>query len=196
MRAKLPPWFAALLIALSPSAFAINMVTNPDFDADTSGWTLLPQSGGGVYRDCCFGSPNDGTLRLDAFAPGAIAEATQCVDIHKWTITGIDFAMRYFADASAGTHLFQLQIYDTAGCTGTLLDTIYPDEGAAVAQPGDPATGWFEAGDYGYTLPTRALSALLDVNATGTAAGNASYFVDHVQVGPLDVIFVDDFDGD
>jgi hypothetical protein len=193
MRANLPPWFAALLIAISPSAFAIDMVTNPDFATDTSGWTLV---GAGAYRDCCFGSPDTGTLRLDAYSAGAVSDATQCVDIHKWTVTGIDFALRYFPNATSGDHLFKLEIYDTAGCTGALLDTIYPNEGTAVPVGGSPATGWLEAGDYGYALPVGALSALLDVSATGTVAGNASYFVDHVQVGPLDVIFVDDFDGD
>jgi hypothetical protein len=188
---------AVLLAAASPGAFAINMVQNPDFDTDPSvEWSLAPQSGGSVYRDCCFGSPDTGTLRLDAFADGAIAEASQCVDIHKWTLTGIDFALRYFANAASGSHQFKLDIFDATSCGGTLLDTLYPDEGAGVAVGGTPATGWIEAGDYAYTLPPGALSARVDVSATGTAAGNSSYFVDHVQVGPLDVIFVDDFDGD
>jgi hypothetical protein len=170
------------------------MVYNPDFDSDTSGWTLLPQSGGGVYRDFSFGSPDNGTLRLDSFSNGAIAEASQCVDIHKWTLTGIDFVLRYFANASAGFHQFKLDIYDAAGCGGNVLDTLYPIEGAAVPVSGTPATGWLEAGDYGYALPPGALSARVDVNDAGTASGSASYFIDHVQVGPLDVIFVDDFE--
>jgi hypothetical protein len=194
MSTRLRQMFAVALIAASPGAFAINMVQNPDFDADTTPWTLAPQSGGSVYRDCCFGSPDTGTLRLDAFSDGAIAEASQCVDIHKWVT--IDFALRYFANASSGFHQFKLDIYDAPGCSGNNLGTLYPDEGAAAAVPGAPASGWFEAGDYGYVLPAGAVSALVDVSAAGTASGNASYFVDHVQVGPLDVIFVDDFDGD
>jgi len=196
MSTKLLQLLALLLIAVTPCAFGINMVQNPDFDADTGGWTLTPQSGGSAYRDCCFGSPDTGTLRLDAFSDGAIGEASQCVDIHKWTLTGIDFALRYFPNAPFGFHQFKLDIYDAAGCGGNLLDTLYPNEGAAVAVGGTPATGWLEAGDYGYALPVGAMSARLDVSAAGTAAGSASYFVDHVQVGPLDVIFVDDFDGD
>jgi hypothetical protein len=183
---------AVLFFAASSGAFAIDLVNNPEFDADISGWTPLPQNGGGVYRDCCFGSPNDGTLRLDAFSDGAVAEATQCVDIHKWLT--IDFALRYFPNATSGSHQFKLDIYDTAGCTGTVLDTLYPDEGAAVPVTGNPSTGWLEAGYYGYTLKSGSMSALIDVSATGTAAGNASYFVDHVQVGPLDVIFADDYE--
>jgi hypothetical protein len=184
--------FAAVLIAASPWAFAINMVQNPDFDAGTTPWTLAPQSGGSVYRDCCFGSPDTGTLRLDAFSDGAIAEASQCVDIHKWVT--LDFALRYFANASSGFHQFKLDIYDAADCGGTNLATLYPNEGAGVPVGGSPSSGWIEAGDYGYVLPVGAISALVDVSAAGTASGSASYFVDHVQVGPLDVIFVDNFD--
>ena len=95
MSTRLRRTFAAMLLAASPGAFAINMVYNPDFDSNLDGWTLAPQTGGGVYRDFYFGSPIGGTLRLDATSDGAIAEAKQCVDIHKWVT--IDFALRYFA---------------------------------------------------------------------------------------------------
>jgi hypothetical protein len=62
---------AALLIAASPGAFALNLVTNPDFDFDLAGWT---HAGAGAYRDFSFGSPDNGTLRLDALSNGATAE--------------------------------------------------------------------------------------------------------------------------
>ena len=189
MSAKL--FVAALLLAMSSGASAIDMVYNPDFDTNADGWTLLPP--GGAYRDFSFGSPDTGTLRLDALSIGATAEATQCVDIHRWTQTGIDFALRYFPNAPQGFHEFKLDIYDAGGCGGNLLDTLYPIEGAAVPVSGTPATGWLEAGFYGYALPPGATSARVDFAVAGTVAGNASYMIDHVQVGPLDVIFVDDF---
>ena len=183
---------AVLLVAASPEAFALNLVYNADFATDTSGWTLLPQAGGSAYRDFSFGSPGSGVLRLDAYSNGAIAEAVQCVDIHKWTT--IDFSLRYFPNAAQGYHEFKLDIYDAAGCTGSKLDSLYPIEAAAVPVDGVPATGWLEAGDYGYLLPPGSMSARLDLADAGTAAGNASYLIDHVQVGPLDVIFADDFE--
>jgi hypothetical protein len=182
---------AALLAIASPGAFAINMVSNPDFDTDTNGWALS-----GASRDFSFGSPDNGTLRLDALSVAAVAEGTQCVDIHKWSQTGIDFVLRYFPNATAGSHQFKLDVYNAASCGGTLLDTLYPNEGTAVPVSGNPASGWLEAGDYRYALPPGALSARVDVSTTGTASGNASYLIDHVQVGPLDVIFVDNFDAD
>lgn len=185
--------FAILILVSSPGAFAIDVVSNPDFDSDTNGWTLL-SAGGSAYRDCCFGSPTTGTLRLDANFNGATAEARQCVDLHKWTQTGLDFALRYFPNSPWGFHEFKLEIYDAAGCGGNLLDTLYPIEGAAVPVSGTPDTGWLEAGFYNYALPAGALSARLDFGVAGTAAGNASYLIDHVQVGPLDVIFADDFE--
>ena len=60
---------------------------------------------------------------------------------------------------------------------------------------GTPDTGWLEAGFYGYALPSGATSARVDLATAGTASGNASYMIDHVQVGPIEVIFVDNFDG-
>ena len=185
------PLVVALLLAISSGASAIDMVYNPDFDTNADGWTLLPPSG--AYRDFSFGSPNTGTLRLDALSNGATAEATQCVDVHKWTQTGIDFALRYFPNAPWGFHQFKLDIYDAAGCSGTLLDTLLPNEAAAVPVGGTPSSGWLEAGQYGYALPPGTMSARIDLATAGTAAGSASYMIDHVQVGPLDVIFVDDF---
>ena len=185
---------ASLLLGASPGAFAINLTYNPDFDTNLDGWTLLPQSGGGVYRDFSFGSPDTGTLRLDALSNGAIAEIRQCVDIHKWLT--IDFALRYFANVTGGFHEFKLDIYDAAGCTGNILDTLYPSEGGAVAVDGTPSTGWLEAGDYGYVLKPGAVTARIDLATAGTPAGNAGYLIDHVQVGPLDVVFVDNYDGD
>lgn len=188
------PFVVALLLAMSSGAFAIDTVYNPDFDANADGWTLLPP--GGAYRDFSFGSPDTGTLRLDALSNGATAEAAQCVDIHKWTQTGIDFALRYFPNVPWGFHEFKLDIYDAGGCSGNLLDTLYPIEAAAVPVSGTPASGWLEAGFYGYALPPGATSARVDFAVAGTLAGSASYLIDHVQVGPLEVIFVDDFDGD
>jgi len=44
---------ALLLIAASPGAFALNLVSNPDFDHDLSGWTVS----GGAYRESFFASP-------------------------------------------------------------------------------------------------------------------------------------------
>src|SRR5689334_12198529 len=93
---------AAILIAASPGAFAINMVQNPDFDVDLSDWTV----GAGGYRDFGCGSPDTGTLRLDALSNGATATAGQCVDIHKWVT--LDFALRYLVNVSGGFHQFKL----------------------------------------------------------------------------------------
>jgi hypothetical protein len=178
-------WLAVLLLAASPGAFAINLVYNPDFDSNLDGWT----PSGGAYRDSYFGSPVGGTLRLDALSFSATAEATQCVDVHRWT--SIDFALRYFANYVGGYHQFKLDIYDAPNCGGNILDTLYPIEAAAVAVGGNPATGWYEAGDYGFVLAPGSMSAHIDLGVAGTPTTISAYLVDHVQVGPLDVIFAD-----
>jgi hypothetical protein len=183
-------FITALLIAASPGAIAINLVSNPDFDSNTDGWSL--SVGGGAYRDNYFGSPSAGTLRLDATSFTAIAEATQCVDVHSWTT--IDFALRYIASYAGGYHLFKLDIYDAPGCTGNVLDTLYPNQGAAVAVDGIPATGWYEAGDYEFVLTPGSMSARVDLGVAGTPTTISGYMIDHVQVGPLEEIFRDQFE--
>ena len=188
---------ALLLIAASPGAFALNLVTNPDFDHDLSGWTVS----GGAYRESFFGSPVGGTLRMDGTSNDVVDVATQCVDVHRWTT--IDFVLRYFVNAQygSGTHVFSVDVYDAADCAGNKLtppSPIAPNEAAAVAiSEGNPSSGWLEAGAYDVALPPGSTSALITLGiASGTAAnpGGASYMMDHIQVGPLDVIFADDFE--
>jgi len=183
---------AALLLAASSGALALNLVANPDFDSNLDGWTTSTQNGGGAYRDCCFGSPDSGTLRLDATNFTAIAGATQCVDVHAWTT--IDFALRYFANYAGGYHQFKLDIYDAPDCTGNVLDTLYPNEAAAIAVDGVPAAGWYEAGDYGFVLAPGSMSAHIDLGVAGTPTTISGYMIDHVQVGPLEEIFRDNYE--
>jgi len=188
---------AILLIAASPGVSALNLVFNPDFDHDLSGWTV----GGGAYRESFFGSPVGGTLRMDGSSNDVVEVATQCVDVHRWP--KIDFALRYFVNAQygSGTHVFSLDIYDAADCAGnklTPISPISPNEGAAVSiSEGIPDSGWLEAGAYDVALPPGSTSALITLGiASGTAAnpGGASYMMDHIQVGPLEEIFKDDFE--
>jgi hypothetical protein len=187
---------AVLLIAISPGAFAINLVANPDFDHDLSGWDVS----GGPYRESFFGSPAGGTLRMDGYSYGVVEVATQCVDVHRWT--KIDFVLRYFVNLlyGSGTHMFSIDVYDAADCGGNKLtpSPISPNEAAAVAiSDGNPSSGWLEAGAYDIALPPGSTSALITFGIdTGTAAnpGGAGYFMDHIQVGPLEEIFKDDFE--
>jgi len=97
--------------------------------------------------------------------------------------------------------VFSVDVYDAADCAGNKLtppSPIAPNEAAAVAiSEGNPSSGWLETGAYDVALPPGSTSALITLGiASGTAAnpGGASYMMDHIQVGPLDVIFADDFE--
>jgi hypothetical protein len=188
--------FAAVVFtAISPSAFALNLVTNPDFDQDLSGWATSAQSGGGAYRDYFFGSPDGGTLRLDATNTGSIAEAWQCVDLHAWTNMKLDVGVRLAKNSLAGTGYYggELDIQDASGCGGNTLMTItINDIGNPVA--GTNASTWTDAGVYGTDLPAGALSGKLYFGVAAGVAGASAFMIDHVQVGPLEEIFRDTFE--
>ena len=189
---SIKPLLTALLLAVSPGALALNLVYNPDFDADTSGWSLAPQAGGGAYRDSYFGSPDAGTLRLDAYNTGNIAEAWQCVDLHAWTNMKLDVVLRFAQNTFAGTgfYEFKLDVQDAADCLGNTLTTIYVN-GFGNPVAGTNGSTWTEAGVYGTDLPAGTLSGKLYFGVAAGSAGTSGFMLDHVQVGPLEEIFRD-----
>lgn len=189
------PLIAALLLAASPGAFALNLVYNPDFDTSLDGWSVSVQAGGGAYRESYFGSPDSGTLRLDAYNFGNIAEAWQCVDLHAWTDMKLDVVLRFAQNTFAGTgfYQFKLDVQDAADCGGNTLTTIYIN-GFGDPVPGANGSTWTESSVYGTDLPGGTLSGKLYFGVAAGAAGTSGFMIDHVQVGPLEEIFRETFE--
>jgi len=187
---------ALALVAASPVTLALNLLQNGDMVGGTSGWNLSASGGGSAGSESFFGSPAGGSLRLQSYTFGAISHADQCVDVHKW-IT-IDFALRKFVngESGSGTHPFKLTFYDAADCGGNMLDSVaLPEAGIAMSGDGsNPASGWIEVALLGTVIPVGTISARVDLDAIAGASGVSYYLLDHVQVGPFDVIFPDDFE--
>ena len=197
MRVRLPRVLLALSVAattaLPTPAAAWNLLKNPDFIGGTAGWNLSTTNSGTAGYESFFGSPDNGSLRLQSYNFNDTAHADQCVDVSKWL--DIDFSARklYDGESGTGTHAFKLQIYDAAECGGNVLGTItLPEAGASV--DGNPVGAWVEVSVLGTPLPSGALSAKVTLDTVAGSAGVSYYIVDDVQVVPPDEIFPDAFE--
>jgi len=188
-------WAHGLVLAIVYStAGATNVVRNPDFVGGADGWDTAGTGGGSAYFESGFGSPTAGTLRMDAFVAGSGAYAEQCVDVRR--LTKLDFGYRFelVTNFGAAKHAVTLTFFDSSGCTGNALGKpLAADEGDAPPVE----NGYKEAMSFSNLVPVGALSAHIEISAMGGSGGQqggVSLLVDHVQVGPLDVVFFDDFE--
>ena len=184
---------ATLLLAVSSSASAYNVLKNGAFSGGSDGWNLSSTGGGQAGYESYFGTPAGGSLRLQSYNFGATSHADQCVDVQKWF--ALDFSLRKFnnGESGSGTHPFKLEVFDAADCGGNVLSTItLPDAGDAVG--GNPATGWIEVSVLGTPLPSGAISAKVSLDTIAGPSGVSYYLLDDVQVVPPDEIFPDAFE--
>lgn len=169
---------AGLLPAL-PCA-AANLLQNPGFDADISGWTPTV-NGGTVSWDGAIGDPA-GSILTSSPAPNTSATAAQCVAISA--PANVDFIVDGFADQSvlSGGYIISATSFDAAGCTGTNLGDL-PAGGTSF-----PPGGWggFEIAASNQPLPNGTQSVLVTVGSSaGAAAGSVdNYHFDNIQFGP------------
>jgi hypothetical protein len=194
MNARISFALAAALLISPLTASAWNVIKNPDFTGGITPWTTTFTNSGYPGFESFFGSPGNGSLRLQSYNFNDTSHAEQCVDIHKWSV--IDFSLRKIdaGESGTGTHPFALQVFDAADCGGNVLSTIpLPESGTAV--DGNPATGWIEVSVLGTPLPPGAISARVSLDTIAGTSGVSYYLIDHVQVVPVDEIFPDDFDG-
>lgn len=185
---------ASATIALPRVAAAWNLLKNPEFTGSTDNWNPIGTSGAIVGYESFFGSPGNGSLRLQSQSMNATSHAAQCVDVSKWQV--IDFSLRklYDGESGTGTHSFRLETYDAANCGGNLLagTIVLPDAGTAV--DGNPVGLWVEVSVLGTPLPSGALSAKVVLDTNAGSSGMSYYIFDHIQVVPPDEIFPDDFE--
>jgi len=199
MSTKLPSAVLIALLTASPTAFAWNLLTNPDFNGGTSGWNVTHTGGGTASWESYLSGPGSGgSLRLDsdtgASPTPATSHADQCVDVSKYF--DIDVAVTKFDNSpgGGGTTTFKLEVYDQAGCAGNILSTInLPNAGVPV--PGNTGATWTEVSVLGTPLPSGGISAKISLDATAPTFSIAYFLVDHIQVVPADEIFPDAFEG-
>ena len=184
--------FIVGLLAASPSAFAINLIANPEFSGNIDGWTVVPDGGTNGYESY-LGSPSGGSLRLEADTNHS-ASAQQCVDVHRWVSIDVVLRQIKLSEYGSGNHTFKLDVFDAPDCAGSILTTVAPpDTGVTVISFGYP---WIEESVYDTLLPVGSLSAKFTLRVAGGVAvsSHSGFLIDDVRVGPLDEIFIDPFE--
>ncbi len=167
----------ALFVALAASApaRAVNLLVNPDFDSDLSGWT----EAGAWSADDFAGDPGSGSLRLlDSLASNTVL-ARQCVSP---ATTGERFnasaQARVAPGQSAGAVRFAVVFWDTIDCSAPSdTDAVGYNQSASA-----PATGtWVDLGLFDLAAPalTQAVELQL-VISTGSGGGSLEGYYDHV----------------
>ncbi|GAA0707670.1 hypothetical protein GCM10009105_06600 [Dokdonella soli] len=112
--------FGAVLAAHGLSTNAANLLANPDFTTDLSGWTVTTTGTGSVTFAGTSGSPTIGSIRLTS-TNGGIAHAQQCIAI---TPKNVDLIVRRHIVTSipplteADTNIIA---WDGSNCAGSPL---------------------------------------------------------------------------
>jgi len=178
---------AALLLTVlfSPSASGQNLLVNPDFDTDLSGW-----SGPGVWDSPdAFGSPSSGSATwINTFVSGGALYVMQCVELTPW-VEGYDLAGYGFVPSGqpgSGYTFLSVAFFSDAGCNTYLTGGSTAGSSVLDSWTLLERTGW---------TPIGAASAQIAAGNQKTAPGDFQVWGDAIFFGPNpDMIFHDGFE--
>jgi hypothetical protein len=181
---------AAPILSITLPATAQNLLGNPDFTSNISGWT--PAGSGTSTPNGTVGSPAPGSAQLDLDDPSGntLTQAVQrCVTITPGRTYAISGRGRIGAVTSGGSNIFILvQFFENVGCTGASTSTI-ATQGASV--PGTP--GDFVEHTSGQIVATATQdSARFTAQVQTGGPGSIQGWVDHLVLIE-DAIFKDGF---
>lgn len=173
--------FAFTFLALVPSLShgAVNLVSNPGFDVDLSGWGLYGSTvpGNLTWADADeLGQVGSGALRLvDLAAAYFHGVVTNCFPVHPG-VPMVFGASAFTPDTSeVRTARAILRIYDDLDCGGEILDEVASDLPAALG-----LSTWSPMQGYG-TAPPGAQAASLRLELLGNEPP-AELFFDNAYV--------------
>jgi hypothetical protein len=171
-----------LATAAAPAG-AGNLIANPDFSADISGWSIKTTGSATVTYSANSGSPAQGSIHLTA-SNGDSAQANQCVAL---TDSIVDLIARQYAATSIAvqTATAEITAYDQPNCAGNIL-------GFSAFNPvpvdgyfeGTVVLGWNEISALHKNLSNLPpASALVSLYVHAGAGGSADYYFDDVRFG-------------
>lgn len=171
----------ALLLVGCGEPRAENLVENPGFDTDISGWDF---SGTCIVlgRDTFGGN---GALAINCFSASSVETVSQCVAIPR---TDLDFSAQTTDNGNAGPVSYALTAYSNADCTGTATTLV--DPGTASVVPGGGCCGrtWTPLSRTDLAVPASARSVLIEIIVTSPA----DIALDDIRLGPS--VFQDGFE--
>jgi hypothetical protein len=173
-----------VLATAAASAGAQNLMTNPDFSADLSQWTIRTTGSATVTYVSDSGSPAEGAVHLTA-TNGDTAQLKQCVAL---TATTLDLIAReYIAESvSVQTAGADVTVYDQPDCVGNIVGffAFNPEPVTGYFQ-GTVAPGWNQiSAAHEDVSPFVPASALVSVFVVAAGGGSADYYFDNVRFGP------------
>jgi hypothetical protein len=167
---------------VSNPGMAQNIVPNPDFDAELSGWTLIlaPSGGGSISLDTAVGSPIAPSMYVVGGGTPSTLVVSGCLPISQ-QIVDLQGDLNYVQGATpiaAGS--LEVSSYGDTSCA-SYLDVAVTNTCFAL-----PSAGWQRCSRLGYLLPagTQAVTVALRVNYLG---GNVAHF-DNVRLGPAGTV--------
>jgi hypothetical protein len=166
-----------LMVAVAFPVSAQNLLQNPNFDLDASGWTV---SGSGTATWSANGSPTRGAILLSATSTGPEVSVFQCVAISAPAV--IDVGARSFTSSSFGdgsTNEMNVSLFSGTACSGAILGTISVASGTF-----DPPDNWFNRRALTQPLPAGTQSARVELKANAGTGQMIIYF-DTVVFGPV-----------
>ena len=176
------------------AAHGANLLTNPDFDTDVSGWLKGPSGAGyDAFWTSQYGKPSPGAAEVFATTSGQFMYLEQCVDIAP---QHVDLAA-YSRIAGVGGDAqnygnLTIAIFAQPACAGA-------SRGNANADTFPSADGWITHRLVDYSLQANTVSVMVSLLVVAQQVPVDIQF-DHVAFGPtgtvgdLDTIFRDGFE--
>jgi hypothetical protein len=189
----MPPRIGVTLLSLVFLCSALgvqaqNLVQNPGFTSDLSGWTIVPSPTYTLAWDGTQGNSALGSASLDLPSSASSFDAfflQQCIPVAASTAYDVVGSFRYPGSVAVVPvgGLF-VQYFANPACTGQLPF----GDGFGLSGSGSPADTWLTASfPNGLTTPPGTVSARLNLRFTTLAAGAAHGWYDDIRliVSPL-----------
>lgn len=178
-----------LLLCGALEAQAQNLIQNPGFTGDLSGWTVVPSGAYTVAWDGAQGDSAPGSVSLDLPSSAGSFDAfflQQCIPVTPATAYDVGGSFRFpsgVATVPVGNMFFQY--FANPDCTAQVGGT----DGFGLSGGASPADTWLTANyPNGLTTPAAAAAVRLTLRFTTFAAGAAHGWFDdlHFSVSPLE----------
>jgi hypothetical protein len=178
MRALIPVISLAFAFAAMPLP-AQNLVTNPGFDTDLDGWSLILGSAAWSSDDCC-DDANSGSASfpLGPYGMGMLNSA--CIDVTP----GASYDLVVLAETLALPPDF---LFGSGTATVTWYDDVASCPYIFLSEPGmtiQPGTGWRSFGATFVAPPTAAAAKVTLMAQTGGLSEGIDVHFDNVRFGP------------
>ena len=178
---------ALLLVSMfyAQGATAQNLLTNPDFDTGTTGWTAntAGESAMAYWADHT-GYPTAGSVALVAVFAGESASFRQCINITPQSVDAVAYSKVDWSGGGTNRAYLRLLVHDAPNCSNYVPPALDSTESAI-------GGGWVQLKLQNVALPqyTQSVSVVLTY---GYFMSSGGVFMDRAAFGPTGTIILSD----